>query len=332
MENRLKNLQHWLTNTCGLGVLQLEPMPGDASFRRYFRVKQPNKTYVVMDAVAEKTSCVPFTAIAAGLRSLGLQAPEIIAFDKEQGFILLTDFGDQLFLKTVNIHNAEKYYGIALDTLAVLQACRDISGWRLPPFTSDFMRNELNLFKEWFLQKHVGLTLSVSTTRNLAQCFNFLAESAALQPQVFMHRDYHSANLMVLPDDQLGILDFQDAFIGPLTYDLVSLLRDCYIDWPNEMVTKLALQYRDRLVMFRVSDEEFLRWLDLMGLQRHLKALLTFSRKYWRDGNSNYLQYIPRTMKYITMISQRYDECKPLVDCFNLDVQKTATDVPLCAQ
>ena len=310
MNLRQQNLQQWLTATCHLKSCQLTLLPGDASFRRYFRVHLPEASYIAMDATAERASCVPFVAIANALRERGLCTPEIYGFDKEQGFLLLSDFGDQLLLKKLN-NNAEKYYTKALDALAVAQTCREIKGWTLPLFTADFMRNELQQFKEWFLQKHMGLILSAQDEIELAACFDFLAESAAAQPQVFMYRDFHSANLMVLPNDQLGLLDFQDAFIGPLTYDLVSLLRDCYIAWPEKIVTKLVLQYHQQLSL-KISAEEFIRWFDLMGLQRHLKALLTFSRKYHRDGNANYLQHIPRTLNYILTVASRYPECQSL--------------------
>jgi aminoglycoside/choline kinase family phosphotransferase len=285
------------------------PLAGDASFRRYFRISQPAGSYIAMDAPPEKENCVPFVAISRALRSHGLLTPEIIAEDLSQGFLLLSDFGDRLLLNELSVVNAEMLYTQALDALAVLQSCSSVIGWEIPPFTAEFMYKELKLFQEWYLKQHLAIDLSAATESMLDQLFLFLAETAASQPQVFMHRDYHSANLMVLPNDQIGILDFQDAFIGPVTYDLVSLLRDCYIAWPEEQVTKLALKYRDQLNL-AVSDYEFLRWFDLMGLQRHLKALLTFSRKYRRDGNANYLKHIPCTLNYILLESQRYTECQ----------------------
>ncbi len=314
--NHHSALQSWLNSQ--LPTYQLEALPFDASFRRYFRVQHAQGSYIAMDASLEIKSCVPYVAIANAFRKKGLCAPEIIASDLTQGFLLLSDFGNCVYLNELNLNNARELYGRALDSLAILQTCRKVEHWQVPLFTADFMRQELELFKEWFLQKHLGLELLPHTEKMLAECFNFLAESAASQPQVFMHRDYHSANLMVLPERSVGILDFQDAFMGPVTYDLVSLLRDCYIAWPEELVTELVLQYRKKLSI-KVSESEFLRWFDLMGLQRHLKALLTFARKYRRDGNANYLQHIPRTLNYILNVSQRYEPCQALYNFLKME-------------
>ncbi len=311
MTPRQHALQTWLREHCQLSAFQLEPLAGDASFRQYFRVQVAQKSYIAMDAPPERENCMPFVAIANALRQCGLSTPEIIASDVKQGFLLLTDFGDRLYLKELNLTNAEKLYSNALDALAILQTCRKVDGWTVPFFTADFMQQELNLFKKWFLQMHLNLTLSDATEKMLANFFHFLANMAAQQPQVFMHRDYHSANLMLLPNKQVGILDFQDAFIGPVTYDLVSLLRDCYyVISPEAMVTKLVLQYQEKINLTQHSQEEFLRWFDLMGMQRHLKALLTFTRKFHRDHNANYLQHIPRTLNYVLEVSRRYTECR----------------------
>ena len=192
------------------------------------------------------------------------------------------------------------------------------------------MRQELNLFKEWFLQKHLGLALSAEIEGMLSDYFDFLAKSAAKQPQAFMHRDYHSANLMVLPENKVGILDFQDAFIGPITYDAVSLLRDCYVAWPDETIINLALRYHEKLaaLKIKVKEKEFLRWFDLMGMQRHLKALLTFSRKHHRDSNSSYLQHIPRTLNYLITVSARYKESM----LFHEFLQKVIMESDLCGR
>lgn len=309
MDSRLNALYAWLTDVCKLKIGKVQAMPGDASFRRYFRVTHERQTYVAMDAPPELENCIPYIAIAKALRVSGLESPKIIQDNLSQGFLLLSDFGDQQFLKELNSTNVTKLYRLALNALAIMQGCRQVDGWKIPLFTVQFMYQELLLFKEWFLQKHLGLTLTASVEKMLVNHFNILVESAANQLQVFMHRDYHSANLMVLPHDHVGILDFQDAFIGPVTYDLVSLLRDCYIDWPEPLVMQFALQYRDQLNL-AINDNEFLRWFDWMGLQRHMKALLTFSRKYQRDGNANYLRYIPRTLNYIMVISDRYTEFK----------------------
>jgi len=315
MDARQNALKEWLRDYCKLPAFRIKAMPGDASFRRYFRVQLENNAFVAMDAPPPRENCAPFVAISSALHTLGLNTPNIIACDLQQGFLLLTDFGDSLYLKELNVENAEVLYTRALDALAILQTCQQVDGWTIPHFTAEFMRNELEAFKEWFIKRHLNITFTQTVENQLAICFDFLADTAANQPQVFMHRDYHSANLMVLADDvsaQVGILDFQDAFYGPVTYDLVSLLRDCYISWPDNIVTKLALYYRDKINLQSVSNDEFLRAFDLMGLQRHMKALLTFSRKLHRDNNPHYLQHIPRTLDYIRTISARYPECKVL--------------------
>jgi len=309
-------LEKWLIEDCQLMGCSIQPMQNDASFRRYFRIQYAENSYVAMDASDEKKSCIPYVAITQALRRCGLNTPEVIASDLAQGFLLITDFGHRILLKELNNDTADSFYALALKELALLQSCRIHAAWTVPLFTEEWMYQELEGYKEWFLKKHLGLHLSSATERSLAECFHFLVKSIVNQPYVLMHRDYHSANLMLLPQDKIGILDFQDAFMGPVTYDLVSLLRDCYIAWPDVYVDKLALYYRD-LLKLSVGDREFLRWFDLMGLQRHLKALLTFSRKYHRDGNDHYLQYIPRTVNYIATIGDRYQECDPLCAIMN---------------
>lgn len=328
--DRIEALQHWLDDACGLDRVTLQPMQGDASFRRYFRIHTPSTSYVAMDAPPPQENCRPYVAIAKSLRSMGLHAPEIIAADVENGFLLMTDFGDWTYLKSLNMQNADSLYDSALTALASMQAIREVPGRPLPHFTQDFMRQEWAWHKEWFLGKLLHLDVSQQEAA-LDQCFEHVVESAANQPQVFMHRDYHSANLMVLPASQVGILDFQDAFIGPVTYDLVSLLRDCYIDWPAALVTKWALSYHAKLQL-DVTQEEFLRWFDLMGVERHLKALFTFARKHVRDQQSNYLKHVPRTLKYLLNVTQRYPELLALHDYLQMHVQTEFEKVITCVR
>lgn len=334
MDHRQQNLVLWLQSVFSLPIQPLQALAGDASFRRYFRVQQQGVTYIAVDAPPERENCQAFINIANVLRAKGLNTPEIIASDLQQGFMLLSDFGDRLFLQTLNATNAERLYGLALDALAILQSCESSSTLTIPPFTAEFMYQELQLFKEWFLCKHLSLVLTQQQEIMLTEFFQFLAKTAASQTQVFMHRDFHAANLMLLPNDSVGILDFQDAFMGPVTYDLVSLLRDCYIAWPDTFVRQQALQYKARLpALTSVSDEAFLRWFDLMGVQRHLKALLTFSRKYHRDGSKNYLQHIPRTLHYVSAVAPLYPECHAFNDFLNTEVLPALKKVDaLCAQ
>ena len=331
MNDRQQLLSGWLKKNNNLIEPSLHLLAGDASFRRYFRIYQPAGSFIAMDAPPEKENCVPYVAIARALRSHGLLTPDIIAEDVPQGFLLLTDFGDRLLLNELNADNVEVLYIQALNALAVLQSCPEVTGWQVPPFTIDFMHKELKLFQEWYLKNYLSLALSAATEKMLDELFLFLAQTAASQPQVFMHRDYHSANLMVLPNNQIGILDFQDAFIGPVTYDLVSLLRDCYVAWPIKQISQLALHYRDQLHL-AVSDAEFLRWFDLMGLQRHLKTLLTFARKYCRDGNAQYLKHIPRTLNYIMYESQHYPECQGFYYFLRENIMPAQQGATLCAE
>jgi aminoglycoside/choline kinase family phosphotransferase len=320
-------LEEWLTKKAHLSDIKITPMAGDASFRCYFRVSSRQGSYVVMDASQEKASCVPFVAIAEALYAEGLKTPRIIAKEMTQGYLLLSDFGNEVYLHALNPSNVDVLYGRALHALSILQACRTVKNWTIPFFTASFMRQELTLFKEWFLQTYLGLTLSAADEKMLATSFYLLASAAADQPIVFMHRDYHSANLMVLPENQVGILDFQDAFYGPVTYDAVSLLRDCYIAWPESQVIQWALQYREAIAL-TLSKEEFLYRFDMMGLQRHLKALLTFSRKKCRDHQSHYLQHIPRTLQYIMTVSERYPDYQAL----HLFLKRIIAEHTLCAE
>lgn len=318
MEHNFKLLKNWL-KTLGISDCLIDPLASDASFRRYFRIRYQQESVIWMNAEKEQHTLAPFIAISEALRNLDLKAPEIIASHLDHGWLLLTDFGDQTLLKIVTPANATNLYAHALQSLALLQSCKIIPNWHVPDFTAAFMRQELAWFQEWFLQKYLKLNWSPQTNYLLANCFDFLAQFAAMQPRVFMHRDYHSANLMLLSQHDIGILDFQDAFNGPITYDLVSLLRDCYIDWPEKFVQECVENYR-QTVLPKVSAEQFLRWFDLMGLQRHLKALLTFSRKFCRDNHAGYLQYIPRTINYILSISERYPETKILHHFFQTRV------------
>lgn len=313
---RLNRLTDWLDHLGKKPSEPLQVLAGDASFRRYVRIQHAGTSYIVMDAPPERENCVPFVAIAQGLKTLSLQTPDIIASDMTRGFLLLSDFGDRLYLNELNATNANELYTLALNDLAKLQSCREIAGWTIPLFTMQFMRQELDLFKEWFLHKHLNLLFSRSTEMALAACFDALVKNIADQPKVFMHRDFHSANLMCLPEQKVGILDFQDAFMGPVTYDLASLLRDCYIAWPDEWVRQWVAYYK-HLLKYPVSDAEFMRWFDEMGLQRHMKALLTFSRKLHRDHDSRYLKHIPRTVNYILRVSEQYPEYAALTTLMN---------------
>lgn len=326
---RKRKFEQWLGEALGADMLAYSGMPGDASFRSYYRVQTPAASYVAMDAPPPE-NCQTFTAIAAALRAMGLHTPEIIATDLDNGFLLLTDFGDTTFLKAFSEPevNAGDLYDRALRALSVMQGCRFVPGVELKPFGREWMEREWAWHQEWFLEKWLGL--SSAGNASLDSCYELLISAALAQPQVFMHRDYHSANLMVLPAHGVGILDFQDAFIGPLTYDVASLLRDCYVDWPEEETRRRALNYAQLLrkqgLLKDVTDAEFIRWFDWMGLQRHIKALMTFARKFVRDQQPRYLAYVPRTLNYIIQVSQHYPELRVLTEYYAGRVQQAVKE------
>ena len=315
MSQRLEQLNRWLTKTVGLPSYEIAPASSDASFRRYFRVVFNGDSRIVMDAPPDKEDSRPFVAIGRQLHAIGLNVPEILAEDLEQGFLLLSDLGTQQYLSALNESTVDRLYGDALGALAILQTCGPDRG-ALPPYDEVLLRREMALFPDWYLNTHLGLNLSDSGQAVLDETFSLLVENALAQPQVSVHRDYHSRNLMVSSHNP-GILDFQDAVYGPVTYDLVSLLRDCYITWPREQVEQWVLSYHDIAIEHGIlrgpQEERFLRWFDLMGVQRHLKASGIFARLNHRDGKPGYLNDIPRTLGYVFEVCGRYPELQPFL-------------------
>ena len=317
LSQRFEELQQWLDDKVGLGHFEITPASSDASFRRYFRITfDDGQTLIVMDAPPDKEDSYPFVQIARRLLEIGLNVPQILEEDHENGFLLLSDLGTTQFLEVLNEHNVERLYGDALGALATLQACGP-GGDELPPYDRGLLMSEMELFREWFLGQNLGIGLSDSEQALLNETFTMLADSALKQPQVSVHRDYHSRNLMVCAHNP-GILDFQDAVFGPVTYDLVSLLRDCYISWPRERVEAWVLGYHslalDHGILRKPDEAQFLRWFDWMGVQRHLKAIGIFSRLYHRDGKPGYLGDIPRTLQYVSETTGRYQELGALHD------------------
>lgn len=310
MDARYLLLQDWL-KTLLPSEFTIKPLAGDASFRRYFRIYQGNQTYVAMDAPPTHENILPFIAIANLLEKNQVLAPHIFERNLEQGFLLLSDLGDNLFLQELNPDTVNHLYQQAFTTLHHMQNC-DVQSEGLPAFDKAMILRELSLFVEWFLGKHLGLNLNHSDQQILEKTFNHLIVSAEEQPQLFVHRDYHSRNLLWTQDKRVGVIDFQDAVCGPITYDLVSLIRDCYIAWPTEAVKQWILQFQqealERKKLHETSQERFLRWADLMGMQRHLKAIGIFSRLNHRDGKVNYLKDIPRTLNYVRQVAQTYPE------------------------
>ena len=310
MPERTALLTSWLTAALGRADFILEPASGDASFRRYWRVRTGQGTYVAMDAPPAQEDTERFVRLAVRFRDIGLNTPRVHARDGEEGFLLLDDLGTRLYLDVLEADNAERLYGDALGALAVIQARGPLDG--LPEYDEPFLRRELEIFREWLLGRHLGLTLSGEEQAGSERAYDLLVASALEQPRVCVHRDYHSRNLMVTEPPSPGILDFQDAVVGPVTYDLVSLLRDCYISWPTEQVQAWAWGYFQLAVqsgILRPEDETcFQRWFDLMGAQRHLKAAGIFARLKERDGKPGYLADIPRTLGYVLQIAPPYPE------------------------
>ncbi|HET8705231.1 MAG TPA: phosphotransferase, partial [Pseudomonadales bacterium] len=289
MDIRKEELTRWVgTQQPLLPGKELESVSGDASFRRYFRAYTEHGSFIAVDAPPAKEDSQPFLAIAQAWAHKGLPVPKIIAYSLEQGFMLLSDFGNQLLLPLLKSEQiAEHWYHQALHTLLKIADATQIPGWPLPPYDDWRLRGEMELFPTWFMEKYLQWEWQPGERALLERAFDGLIESALEQPQVCVHRDYHSRNLMALDmkHHTLGVLDFQDAVLGPVTYDVVSLLRDCYIAWPREKTEYWALHYAKQ---FRArhhlsfSDAQFIKWFDWMGAQRHLKCCGIFARLNFR--------------------------------------------------
>lgn len=324
----------WSTNA----PLNLQPLAGDAGCRRYFRLAQnvdstldtARPKLLAVDAPPQVEDSQAFVELGEYLRNNGVHTPEIIAADIDRGFLLVEDFGDELLQGALNPDSVELLYGECLMTLLRLQQCQQ------PPelvsnYDKDFLRLELNIFNEWFLKELLGHRASDAECVMLDSLFEQLENSATGQPQVLVHRDFHSRNLLVTEGGAPGVVDFQGALLGPVTYDLVSLLRDCYIRWPREDVKRWALAYGNMalevgILPAVVSEKEFLRWFDLMGLQRHIKVLGIFARLALRDGKQAYLQDLPLVIRYVLEVAEEYSEFKPFVDWFKIEcLPKLAT-------
>lgn len=315
---RLTQLQQWLStiDTPRPVVASLRPASADASFRRYFRVDtEDGGTLIVMDAPPPQEDVKPFIHVADIFSATGVSVPRILAQDVAQGFLLLTDLGSTTYLHQLNNDTAHKLYIDAIDALILLQTQSKPEA--LPPYDRALLQRELQLFPDWYIKQHLKLTLSDEQTASLNKVFDALLANNLAQPQVYVHRDYHSRNLMVLPAGNPGILDFQDAVFGPITYDLVSLLRDAYVQWDEEMVLDWMIRYWERAkkagLPVNPDIDSFYRDFEFMGLQRHLKILGIFSRLAYRDGKTAFLNDIPLVMEYTLKTARRYSALIPLV-------------------
>jgi aminoglycoside/choline kinase family phosphotransferase len=272
-----------------------------------------------MDAPPPHEDCRPFVRIAGYLESMGLNCPRILGADFENGFVLMTDLGSTQYLDALkkDPHRATGLYNDAIDTLLVLQEHGEVYQQKLPAYDYDLIAFELSIFRDWLCGRHLGIDFSVDEESQWQDCCEFLIDNALRQKQVFVHRDFHSRNLMLTDENNPGVLDFQDAVEGPLTYDAVSLFKDCYVKWPADKVTEWVSQYFDRLgpeLKGDLSADNFIRQFDLMGVQRHLKAAGIFARLYHRDGKSGYLNDIPRTLRYISEAAPQFGELSFLSD------------------
>lgn len=312
---RFAELLQWLQKSGGLQSPSIEPASSDASFRRYFRVagRPDEPAMIAMDAPPPREDCRPFVTVAAYLEAMSLNVPHVIAADLDRGFLLLSDLGNCPFLNALenDSSQADHLYAEAIDALVGMQVRGADFQDRLPPYDETLLRSELALFHDWLCNTHLDLRFSSADEAAWQRCCDTLVDNALSQEQVFVHRDYHSRNLMVTPENNPGILDFQDAVQGPCTYDLVSLLKDCYIKSPATVIDERAGYFLERLASesARVIDKQcFRREFDLMGVQRHLKAAGIFARLLHRDGKEGYLRDVPRTLSYIGDIVPRYDE------------------------
>ena len=312
--DRRSQLQRWIETRLNAAPLALEPASADASFRRYFRVRAAAGSLIVMDAPPGQEDCRPFVRVARLLAAAGVHVPRVIAEDFEQGFLLLSDLGTTTYLQALNDASADELFGDAIDALLRWQLAS--RPHVLPPYDAALLAREIELFPEWYLQRHLGYTLDPAQQRTLAAVFALIIDNNLAQPAVYVHRDYMPRNLMVCEPNP-GVLDFQDAVYGPVTYDVASLFRDAFVSWDEERVLDWTARYweKARRAGLPVDGDfgNFYRDLEWMGLQRHLKVLGIFARLHYRDGKRGYLEDTPRFVGYVRAVASRYNALKPLL-------------------
>ena len=315
---RLALIHDWVSAGLGLEPASLEPASSDASFRRYFRVSTTDgRTFIIMDAPPGKEDVRPYVKVTRLLEATGVHVPHLHEMDAERGLLLLEDLGTTQYLTRLNAgDDPDSLYGDAMGALADIQVNGRDAAAELAPYDRAALIREMSLLPEWFVARHLELTLSDDEQAIIAAAFEFLVVEALAQPVVFVHRDYHSRNLMVTRERNPGVIDFQDALAGPVGYDLVSLLKDCYISWPRDRVERWVSSYRAQLLKRNgpggSSEREFLRWFDLIGVQRHIKVLGIFARLWYRDGKAGYLADLPLTLEYVRSTCARYPELAAL--------------------
>lgn len=318
---RLNSLVRWLQGLKRdqrLDLSSLRPASMDASSRRYFRIDGANGSLIAMDAPPASEDSRPFVRIAALMKMAGVNVPEVLADDLAQGFLLLTDLGDTTYLKALSQDNAMQLFGDAIDTLIRWQLATKAGV--LPSYDDALLRRELRLFPDWYIARHLQRELTAEQNASLEQMFTRIVTANLAQPAVFVHRDYMPRNLMV-SEPNPGVLDFQDAVIGPIAYDVVSLLRDAFISWDEVLIQNLARLYFDHASVVKLPVpphfEDFWRDFEWMGVQRHLKVLGIFARIRYRDGKPQYLEDAPRFVNYVRSVAERYDELAPLARLFD---------------
>lgn len=328
---RAAALLQFCRQAVGVEPLSIDAASADASFRNYWRVQCGNQTRLLMNAPPGLEDVRPWVDINLRLCDAGLHAPAIYAADVEQGFLLIEDLGDVLYLNALDQDSVESLYSAATSAVAQLQQRGVCDG--LPDYDEALLRTELGLFSHWFLGRHLGLALSAADDQRIELCVQRLVGSALEQPQVFVHRDFHSRNLLIC-EPSPGIIDFQDAVRGPMTYDYVSLLRDCYIAWEPAQVVDWIEALRERAVasgQVDVGRTRWRRWFDWMGVQRHLKVLGIFARLNYRDQKPGYLKDLPLVLHYVLSVAERYGELAPLADwlhrhCEGVDITRARAD------
>ena len=311
---RLAALKIWLSAQLDGQVFDLASASSDAGFRRYFRASFAGETRIVMDAPPDKEDCRPFLHVAELMRAASVHVPEVYATDLDQGFLLLSDLGPTTYLQALNADNANELFRAATDSLLRWQLASRTNV--LPPYDEALLRRELALFPDWYVARHLGIRLSEAQSQTLTAAFSLIVENNLAQPRVYVHRDYMPRNLM-LCDPNPGVLDFQDAVHGPITYDVACLFKDAFISWPEERVLDWLVRYWEKAKRagLPVNHDfgQFYRDVEWMGLQRHLKVLGIFARLNYRDGKSHYLTDAPRFVQYVRAVAGRYNGLGPLL-------------------
>jgi hypothetical protein len=325
---RQQQLTDWLSSLFPSQPFTLAPASADASFRRYFRATfGDGSTRVVMDAPPQHENCEPFLHIGKLFEQAGTHVPHVYAQDLAQGFLLLSDLGNTTYLQALQTESPKQLYAAATDALIKIQLASRPA--ELPPYDQALLRRELDLFPEWYIGKHLGVTLNDKQKAKLEEVFQRILANNLAQPCVYVHRDYHSRNLMFVPDNNPGILDFQDAVYGPITYDLASLFKDAYVKWEEADIIDWLIQYWEKArkagLPVREDFGDFYRDYEMMGVQRHIKVLGIFARLYHRDGKDGYLKDMPLVMEYLHKACERYIDLKPLLNILlelNMQMEK----------